>query len=116
MQQTIKPKPQKETKSYYDFNKCRDYIKEKYRYNPDDYLGMFKGKKTNNNVEFLCFWHFITDTKDIHNGCFFNMAKEDLEYLDGKHEKNKEFLAKVYNDFFSEFSDGKDEIEFYVWW
>lgn len=105
---TEKPVPR--TKTAYDYNQCRDYLEAKYGYEERDYVGMFKEKKVNEEVEYLDFWHWVLDRHTIHNGCYVTFSKEELDEID------KEWVREIYSHYIEEFADDNGELELYVWW
>lgn len=111
-------KPQKKTKSFYDYLKCSEYLEKKYNYKEHDYAGKYKweGNKIveyNENVPHLNFWHYVCDHYNISNGCFITFSKE---FLDDNNSNMPEFVKKIYNYYLDEFADENGEIEFLVSW
>lgn len=111
-------KPVKQTKTYYDYNECRNYLENKYGYDERDYSKRFKrkdGKLTgiNNDVEYRDFWHWVLDHNQISNGCFITFYKEDLEDPEMDFE---DWQKEIYKRYIDEFADENGELEMYVWW
>lgn len=111
-------KPQKETKTYYDYHKCRDYLQKKYKYDERDYAGRYKhrGEKIvsmNEEKPYLDFWHWVCDNYSVHNGCFITFYKDVLEDLNKDDEK---WMKEIYTHYIEEFADDSGELEMYVWW
>jgi len=95
-------KPTPETKTYYNYNECRDYIQTKYGYDVDNFAGRkFTGKP--DDPPLLSFWDFLVGVFEINNGTFI--------YLDRDTIKNapKEWQKKILNDFLTEFSSGENQ-------
>jgi len=111
-------KPTKQTKEYYDYHDCRDYLQKKYGYDERDYAGEFtkpaknsKAVKALNKEEtsYWDFWHHVIRYTEIHNGCFFWMEKEWLEDA-------TEWQKEIIQHYLDEFADEKGVINFYVYW
>lgn len=96
-----KPEPKKIDRL--DFHECIEFINDKLGYNIDD----VEGYNTDPTKEFKCFWHFITDVCEIHNGCEFYMP------LPGDYEDDEEpWVTEILEAFLDEFGEGP----YYVSW
>lgn len=116
-------KPTLESKQYYDYHKCKAFIREKYGYDERDYLGKYKRKNgkvlsVNDSVEYLDFWHWVVDNYEIHNGCFIEFSNEDYDQIE------KDWVKEIYSHYMDEFCPDKNwktnecrvGVEFYVSW
>ena len=58
-------------------------------------------------------WHWVVDRLygEVTNGSFFEFLKEEWET-----ENTPDWVKQINNDLFTEFGEGQDFIEFYVWW
>jgi len=103
-------KPKKRTREYLDYNECAKWIENKYKVDLRNYAGKkFTGKP--DDPPYQDFWHYIVDSGDVSNGCFFYL---DLYYIDGCTDWQKEIL-KMFKDEFEEYIEGTC-IEFWVDW
>jgi hypothetical protein len=103
-------KPQLQTKTFYNYNDCRNYLEKKYGYDERDYAKKFQGKKVHDDKPYLDFWHWVIDHNEVHNGCFISFERGTLEYI------TEEWVKEIYTHYLDEFADEKGEIVFYVWW
>lgn len=106
-----KPKPQKQSRTYYDYNECRDYLQEKYDYDERDYAGKYShGNSGDGNKPYLDFWHWVIERYEIHNGCYITFDKSELDDIE------KDWIKEIYSHYLDEFADDNGELEMYVWW
>jgi hypothetical protein len=106
-------KPEKHTRTFYDYNECCKYIEDKYGIDTRNFAGKTFGGD-NDDAPYQDFWHHLCDSVEMHNGCYFFMSDEAIDEEYGVQE---EWIRTIYEYFLSEFGEGTDrEIEFYVWW
>ena len=103
-------KPTKKTKSYYDYNQCRNYLQEKYGYDERDYAGRFKNR--GEDLPYQDFWHWVIKRHEVHNGCFIIFSKENLE----EDSETEDWVKEIYKHYIDEFADENGELEMYCWW
>jgi hypothetical protein len=106
-------KPTPQTKEYYDYHQCSYYIAEKLGVvDLDDILGKFVNDsipyEERQHLEYRCFWDFLLDRLDIHNGCVIQMPEYDPEYC-----KWEQWQIDVVNAFIEEFGE---DAEYWVSW
>ncbi len=87
-----------------DYHECADYIGELLGYDLDDTLGKFGRKSYDDKIEYRCFWSFIVDHCEIHNGCEFWMPSPDDEWY--FKDKNSEWVKPILEAFHKEFGEG----------
>lgn len=90
-----KPTPKKVEKL--DYTECVEFINGKLGYDIDNVKG---------SEEFRCFWHYLGDNLEIHNGCEIT-----LDWLEP--EEGEEWVQEILNAFHEEF--GAEAI-YDVWW
>ena len=74
-------------------------------------MGMFSNKKkTNNEVQYLCFWHWMLDRYDCQHGCDIMFTTEELEEIKLSED---EWIVTIYGNYIKEFGD---EINMNVSW
>lgn len=101
-------KPGKESREYYDYHKCVEYIEKKYDCELRNYAG--KTHKAGDDRPYQDFWLFIMDDilyGDVHNGMFMTMCPEEWK-ADAEH-----WQREILDMFKEEFGE---EIEFWVDW
>ena len=98
-----RPLPQNITS--YDYHECEAYIEYKCCKELRDYAGHFK----DDSKPYQDFWHWICETKEIHNGCYFWLSRDDIEDDDDM----PDFINEIITMFCNEFGD---EIYLYVSW
>lgn len=106
----VPKRPKKETRSYFDYNKCRDYLQAKYGYDERDYAGKFVGKGVRENVPYLDFWHWVLNHHQIQNGCFVVFTRWEYEDIE------EEWVKVIYGHYLDEFADKEGNLDLYVWW
>ena len=89
-------KPKLQTKSYYDYMRCRDYIVQKHKVDDDD------------------FWNYLCDSNLINNGCSLIISRD---FFDGCDDDVTDSMKEFYSKLMEEFC-GDDEVgvEFEVYW
>lgn len=97
-----KPKLHRGT-DYLDWNEIKDYIKKKYKRDPDDWGKKFWPKYQDKNP-FQCFWHTVCD--DISNGGHFYL---NLQEILAEHEEYEDWYLEVVQTIFDEFGKHADE-------
>jgi hypothetical protein len=103
-------------KPSYNFNDCTKYIEQKYGYQTRGYISIEeKGLDDSVEIGYRDFWHWILDRHEIHNGCYIEFSKYDLDMYKEYGDIN-DWEAKIYQDYLNEFADENGEINFYVWW
>lgn len=109
-------KPKKQTKGYYDYNQCRNYLQDKYNYDERDYAKKYyrnkknKITKVNNDKPYLDFWCWVLDNYTINNGCFITFYKNDIKQI------KEDWIKEIYSHYIDEFADENGELEMYIWW
>ena len=88
-------KPKLQTKSYYDYSSCRDYIVEKYKVDDGD------------------FWHYLCNYDYISNGCNLTMYRDFLDECN--EDEVTESMRSFHKALIEEFCEG-NEVEFEVYW
>ena len=105
-------KPQKKTKTYYDYHECRNYLQKKYGYDERNYAGKkFSG---DTDVPYQDFWHWLIDHHGIHNGCFVTFDRDTLKNEDT--DWMGDWVKEIYTHYIEEFADENGELEMEVWW
>ena len=69
-------KPEKQTKTYYDWIDAWEYLKEKYGF-PDECAKDEDGEP-------LDLWQYFCDKYEIHNGGFISVTDWELKHNDGE--------------------------------
>ncbi len=107
----VKPVPQ--VVSALDWGQVRDWIKQEYKRDVDDWEGKFtkKGALDNDSIEYHCFWHWILDKQNPSNNSYFSLSKDDIE-------AEEQWVQDILNIIFEEFAEHVDKgvIQFHVWW
>lgn len=110
----VKPVPQ--TKTYYNYNECRNYLQAKYGYNERDYAGRFTYNKQGKPI--ACddskpdqdFWLWVVDRFDVNNGTFLTFSVDDLPAID------EEWVRTIYYRYVQEFGNEEGKVELYAYW
>lgn len=109
------------TTSYWVYREVINYIEQKYNIKTDEYIpkngftseqleARSSYDKKHDQKPFLCFWHWVTDHHEIHNGSHFTLWYDpDDEYVP---DWAKEILKMI----FDEFEPKHAEMEMYVSW
>lgn len=102
------------TTSYWVFREVINYIEKKYNIKTDNYTPKagfsLEQLKEHDQKPFLCFWHWITDRHEIHNGSYFTLWYDpDDEYVP---DWVKEILKMIFDEFEPEYS----EMEMHLSW
>jgi hypothetical protein len=109
-------KPIPKTKEAYDYRECRDYLQWKYGYDEQDYTGKYKKipawavDDIDESVPYQNFWHWLLGRYEIHNGGYVTFTRDALD------EIQEEWAKIIYSHYLEEFTQGQDEVTFYVWW
>lgn len=114
-------KPEMKTVSYWDYHEVIRYIEKKYDIKTDEYTpkagftseqleGRSKYDKENDRKPFLCFWHWIVDNHEIHNGSQFTL------WYDPEDEYIPEWVKEIMKMIFDEFEPEYGEIDMRVSW
>lgn len=59
-------------------------------------------------------WHWITDTNEIHNGCYFYLSLDDDQIEDDDTEHL--FIREIFAVLREEFPEAQGEMYCYTWW
>lgn len=114
-------KPEMRTVSYWVFREVINYIEKKYDIKTDEYTpkagftseqleGRSAYDKEHDRKPYLCFWHWITDTHEIHNGCTFTL------WYDPEDEYVPEWVKEILEMIFNEFEPEYGELDMHVSW
>lgn len=141
-----KPKKEYREDPSFEWSDIEDYIKQKYGRDLRDWNGKYGNREVehepNTEIAYLDFWHWVCDTHEIHNGCFFTLYLRDDIYTrdngnapkgqrckcshclksDAPEERagwakyQETFVRKVLDILDEEFPEEDGELQIYVWW
>lgn len=106
-------KPTQKTKTYFDYNECRNYLQEKHGYNEQDYTGLFRHLGSGEPppvLPYQNFWHWVVGRYNAHNDCFVTFSRDVLPEIE------EGWVKTIYSHYLDEFADEKGELEMHVWW
>jgi hypothetical protein len=112
-------KPRAKTVKRLDYSASMAYLEKKYGFKARDYADRHgAGGK---DKPYLDFWHWIVETKQVHNGCDVTFTKEDLSHAAQKQDNDKSpdtsWRVKIVEYILKEFGKGRDrEVTFWVQW
>lgn len=93
-------KPQKVTKTYYDYHEVAGYLEKKHKKDFRDYGNKY-GKNGDENAPYLNFWHFICENNEVHNGGFIFLPERSdhhPKWIDEILGYFEDFLGDDYNE------------------
>lgn len=107
---------------YWDYREVINYIEKKYNIKTDEYtpkdgftLEQLETRssynKENDRKPYLCFWHWIIDRHNIHNGSRFNLYYDDID-----DENTPTWVKEILKMIFDEFEPNYAEMEMHVSW
>lgn len=100
---------------YWDYREVINYIEAKYNIKTDEYTP--KNGFTSEQLEkygqepYLCFWHWIVDHHNVHNGSSFTLYYDDID-----DENTPDWVQEILKVIFDEFEPDYAEMEMYVSW
>lgn len=106
----MKKPVKKARKPFYNYNKCRNFLQNKYDYEERDYAGKFKKGNANKDAPYLDFWHWVIENYDINNGCYITFHKDTLEEIEPA------WIKEIYSHYIEEFADESGELVMWVEW
>lgn len=109
------------TVSYWVYHEVINYIEQKYDIKTDEYTpkngftsehldARSSHDKKHNRKPFLCFWHWIIDNYQIHNGSQFTL------WYDPEDEDTPDWVKEILKMIFDEFEPEHGEMDMYVSW
>lgn len=105
----VKPKKQTVTEEFWDYSEVKNYINQKYKVDIDNFAGTrYTGK--DDDPPYQCFWHWVTDSQDVHNGCYIYLNVGEIIET----EEEEEWVKKIMQMFLDEF--GEEEMRCWVSW
>ena len=98
----------------YNWSDVCKWVEHKTGKDVRDWAGKFKSKKYDDKVPYQDLWHWITDTNEIHNGCYFYLSLDDDQIEDDDTEHL--FIREIFAVLREEFPEAQGEMYCYTWW
>jgi len=101
----------------YDYHQCRDYLLQERGIDIENFSGCTFEVGSDNTLQSL--WHWIVDTKEIHNGCYFAISTQDIFDEDAEEPewaRAPQWVKDILTIFKKEFEEPEDGYYFWVEW
>jgi hypothetical protein len=112
-----KPILEHQNEPAYNWNDVWKWIEYRTGKNVRDWAAKFGGRRsdyTREKTPYQDMWHWICDTHEIHNGCYFYLSLDDEQIDDDDAEHL--FIREIFAVLREEFPEAQGEMYCYTYW